>query len=225
MRIFQVGLLTLFLSSELSAQAEEVVTLEDPALRWVWGATLVASLLALIISAYTIFIRRRLDATSKWLLLVGLVLLPVFVWLNTSAIVFEQSKQVAACASCHIMHPFVKDLRNSESRTLAALHYQNRWIADNQCYSCHTDYHLFGTMEAKLAGVRHLFNFYTGRYELPIKIAKPHRNSICLHCHGPSKKYQKVELHKQVGADIMANKTTCVECHSPVHPPRETRAH
>lgn len=216
----------LFLLSSTTALAEvqETVQLDDPVLRWARGAALLAGALAIVIIGYAAFVRRELDSTGKWLLLIGLVILPLFVSLSGTAIVMEQSKQVAACASCHTMHPFVNDLKDPESETLAARHYQNRWIPDHQCYSCHTDYHIFGKARAKLEGVRHLLTFYTGRYKLPIRMAAPYRNSICLHCHGEAKSYLGAEIHREISAEILSNNTSCVECHGPAHPAPEERA-
>ena len=75
------------------------------------------------------------------------------------------------------MTPFVRDLQDVKSDTLAATHFKNRYIRENQCYSCHSDYGLGGTITAKLAGLGHVYRYTTGRYTLPIKIAAPYPNS------------------------------------------------
>lgn len=216
--------LFLFSSATALAEVQEAVRINDPVLRWARGAALLAAALAIIIVGYAAFVRRALDNMGKWLLLIGLVILPLFVSLTSTAIVMEQSKQVAACASCHTMRPFVSDMRDPKSETLAARHYQNRWISDNQCYSCHTDYHIFGELRAKLDSVRHLFAFYIGRYRLPIRMSAPYRNSICLHCHSEAKSYLEAEIHQEISTEILSNDTSCIECHGPAHPTPEERA-
>ena len=89
------------------------------------------------------------------------------------------------------MTPFVQDLRDPASETLAATHFKNRYIQDHHCYTCHSDYGLAGTLSAKLGGLGHVWRYTTGSYTLPIKIAKPYSNTQCLQCHGASQKFLK----------------------------------
>jgi len=92
-------------------------------------------------------------ASRAWLLVaVGLV--PVSVAFLASAHGLERSTTVAACGSCHLMTPYVADLGNVKSETLAAVHAKNRYIRERHCYTCHSDYGLAGTIQAKLAGTR-----------------------------------------------------------------------
>jgi hypothetical protein len=63
---------------------------------------------------------------------------------------FESSGTVSACGSCHVMTPFVRDLQDPKSNTLAATRFKNRFILRNLRYECHSDY-------AKLSGVGHVF--------------------------------------------------------------------
>src|SRR5690606_19599355 len=94
-------------------------------------------------------------AGYRWALLGGLLLLPSFVLVGASATVLEETKKVDSCRSCHVMHPFVDDLRDPNSATLAARHYKNGWIPADQCYQCHTTYGAHGTLEGKRDGLRH----------------------------------------------------------------------
>ena len=55
------------------------------------------------------------------------------------------------------------------SDTLAARHFKNHWIPEDQCYECHSDYGLSGDMEAKMEGFRHLARYTTRTYQEPIK--------------------------------------------------------
>ena len=46
---------------------------------------------------------------------------------------------------------------------LAAAHFQNHRIpADEACYTCHTDYALYGGVRAKFRGLRHIYVQYLG---------------------------------------------------------------
>ncbi|NBC28011.1 MAG: hypothetical protein GVY08_14200 [Bacteroidetes bacterium] len=62
------------------------------------------------------------------LLIISLFVLPVIVGPVTSTTVLETTKTVESCGSCHVMDPFVNDLQNPESTSLAARHFKNKWI-------------------------------------------------------------------------------------------------
>jgi hypothetical protein len=71
------------------------------------------------------------------------------------------------------MLPMVNDMQNAASNTLAARHFKNHWIPQNQCYECHSDYGLNGNLEAKMEGYRHLARYTTRTYQEPIKYPRP----------------------------------------------------
>ena len=60
------------------------------------------------------------------------------------------------------MTPYVNDLHDPKSDTLAAVHFKNRFIQENHCYTCHTDYGMFGTVKAKWEGLGHTVRYTTG---------------------------------------------------------------
>jgi len=65
----------------------------------------------------------------------------------------ERSKTTKFCLSCHIMEPYGQSLRVDDPSYLAAAHFQNHRVpADNACYTCHTNYAMFGSVKAKMAG-------------------------------------------------------------------------
>jgi cytochrome c-type protein NapC len=69
---------------------------------------------------------------------------------------------------------------------LAAAHFQNHRVpADEACYTCHTNYAMFGGMKAKIGGLRHIYVYYLGKPPQPadIKLYEPYNNRECLHCH------------------------------------------
>jgi nitrate/TMAO reductase-like tetraheme cytochrome c subunit len=156
------------------------------------------------------------SAGRHWVLLFGIVILPGLAILLGASTAVDDAKRPEFCGSCHVMHPFINDLRNADSKTLAAAHYQNRYILEDQCYTCHTDYGFFGPVRAKLTGVRHLWNYETGNYTLPIRIRSPYRIANCLHCHGESKVYR--EKHEELQAQLAAGDVGCLDCHAPAHP-------
>jgi cytochrome c-type protein NapC len=137
----------------------------------------------------------------------------------------ERSKSTAFCLSCHIMESYGKSLHIDDPSYLAAAHYQNhRVLADEACYTCHTNYAMFGTFKAKLGGLRHLYVFYFKKLPLPedIKLHEPFNNRECLHCHLGARSFEQGAVHK---ADpdtlpaVKANKLSCISsgCHDVVH--------
>jgi cytochrome c nitrite reductase small subunit len=187
------------------------------------GIVLVVLNIGLLVWAWR-QLRSRGSPASMWgLLLVAVGLVPIMVAFMTFAHGLEASATVASCGSCHVMGPFVRDLRDAKSDTLAATHYKNRYIRENQCYTCHSDYGLGGTLRAKLGGLGHVWYCTTGTYKLPIKIAAPYPNVRCLGCHGESQKFLNSETKKPIMADLMSGKTSCLECHAPVHPEQQKK--
>jgi len=118
--------------------------------QWLQGLGIAFALLDLVL---LVFAWRSLrdgtitGPTRGWLFVsVGLV--PVMVAFLSFAHGLEASATVSSCGSCHTMMPFVRDLQNVNSDTLAATHFKNRYIHENQCYTCHSDYGVGGTLKA-----------------------------------------------------------------------------
>jgi len=112
-----------------------------------------------------------------------LIVLPAGAIFLASYHTFEGTHEVSGCANCHIMLPMVNDMEDPNSGTLAARHYKNRWIAENQCFYCHSDYGLSGNLEAKMTGFRHLARYITRTYHEPIRARVRFNNDNCLKCH------------------------------------------
>jgi len=137
----------------------------------------------------------------------------------------EASSTVQGCGACHTMTPFVRDLENVKSTTLAATHFKNRYIQQDQCFTCHSDYGLGGTLAAKLQGLGHVWRYTTGSYTVPIKIAHPFPNLRCLGCHSASQKFLNSDGHpKEMIPDLVAGKSSCLDCHGPAHPDQKQAA-
>jgi cytochrome c nitrite reductase small subunit len=201
---------------------------------WAASITTYMSILILVIVIVTVIFERRRTPPSTLNLLrfTGLLVLPIFTIFLGSFATFEGSKNVEFCHSCHsAMDPYVNDMRNSKSTTLAALHYNNRYIQEAQCYQCHTDYGVWGTIKAKATGLRHLYYWITktatARGEKQITLYGHYPNEFCLHCHAGSQRFLKAEdgLHVDMADDLLVKdpitgepNTFCIDCHGPVHP-------
>lgn len=130
----------------------------------------------------------------------------------------EQSKSTEFCLSCHVMEPYGRSLQVDDSSWLPAQHYQNNRIPrDHACFTCHTDYTLFGDYKAKLRGLRHVYVNYLGTIPEEIKLYEPYNNRECLHCHAGARAFEESDLHKEIRTDLGSNATSCLECHDAVH--------
>ena len=137
----------------------------------------------------------------------------------------ERSKKREFCLSCHIMEPYGKSLRIDDPGHLPASHFQNHRVPPDQaCYTCHTNYAMFGGLKAKLGGLRHMYVYYLGTPPKPeeIKLYEPYNNRECLHCHVGARSFEEGVVHTAdpaVMAEIKSNKLSCVSsgCHETVH--------
>jgi len=156
---------------------------------------------------------------GKWLLLMIFFILSPMIYLLNFSVAVEDSKTVEFCNSCHIMHGYVSNVEDPDSEYLASLHYQYRWIAGDQCFTCHSDYGLFGNAKAKMTGIKHVWAYYTG-YKTPLKLYDTYNNKICLRCHAPVIAFQETEEHKENATKILSNEMSCLgaDCHVRTHP-------
>jgi nitrate/TMAO reductase-like tetraheme cytochrome c subunit len=191
---------------------------------WARGLGLAFAVLNLLLLFYLWGVARRSGLTSmgKQLMFISVAVLPVAVVFFSYSYGMQASETVEACGACHVMEPWVNNLRDPKADTLAAVHYKNRFIQENHCYTCHSDYGMFGTGKAKVDGLGHIVHYTFGSYEHPIRIASPYPNTRCLYCHGESQKFQDPAKHPpDVMPDLMSGKTSCLDCHGPAHPPQE----
>lgn len=166
---------------------------------------------------------RLARATYRWLLLIGLLVLPAFALIGATGSMFEEMTTVEACNSCHVMNLFVDDMHDVESASLAARHFRSGAIPAKQCYSCHTGYGIFGTMEAKRDGFRHWLLYVTRTWEEPITFKGSYPNSNCLSCHATSPTFRAVESHRALQEPLARDEMGCFSCHGLPHPPRPER--
>jgi nitrate/TMAO reductase-like tetraheme cytochrome c subunit len=154
--------------------------------------------------------------------LLGVGVPSVLLAIGTTQVSFQRAQRVEFCGSCHVMTTFVEDMRDSHSEKLAALHFKNRWIRENQCYTCHTNYDFLGPIDAKWRGMRHLVAYYLSDSRPP-KLYRSFPNQNCLQCHGESADYLEDEGHADLIADLASEATSCLECHEDIHPKPESK--
>lgn len=195
--------------------------------------TALAILVLVLVLGTALFGERRLSpGVASSLGVVGLCVLPVFMMLFGAYTTVERSKSVEFCHSCHsAMNMYVADMQDPASGTLAAVHYQQRWIMQHECYRCHADYGIWGSADAKLRGFAHLYHWLlrspTALGAAQIHTYRPYRNALCLGCHAGGAGFvasgrgvhmtiaqNLVEPDPDTGAEV----TSCLDCHGPAHP-------
>jgi cytochrome c-type protein NapC len=148
----------------------------------------------------------------------GALVLP----LTTTGVGFQhgmsRSSNTSFCMECHEMQPYGKSLFVDDPRSLPALHFQRRLVSrESACYTCHTDYALFGDVRAKLNGLRHVWVHYTGVIPDKITLYAPYPNANCLHCHDDARSYLEAAAHAGLFELLRREERSCLGCHSGGH--------
>ena len=187
-----------------------------------YGARVIAGLIVAgtVLVIYSLLrYRGKTSGIASWaVLILGVAVIPLIVFGAGEVLAVERSESVELCSSCHLaMKPYVDDMKDPASKSLAAIHYSNRYIADNQCYVCHTTYGMFGTLQAKKQGLSDVYRYYTHSFKLPIKMSNSYSNNDCLKCHSGSAKF--LATHKRDREAMLADEVSCMQCHEDDNPP------
>jgi hypothetical protein len=172
--------------------------------------------------------RPLLDGRTRYWLLFGLGVLPIGSAMSANVQGYETTKRRSFCASCHVMVPHASDAENPKSNSLAAIHARSPYFGGDNCYACHADYGLFGTVVTKWGGLRHVYLYVTEFRKMSLEQAKkeihlrkPYPNSNCMQCHttrAPS--WNKVPDHASALDAVTSGAVSCASkgCHGAVHP-------
>jgi len=160
---------------------------------------------------------------GKILAFVGLLIIPGVAMMVSTSQQIHHMQSTEFCLSCHTMHPYGQSLMLDDSSAIPAVHYQNNRVPrEAACYTCHTDYALFGGVRAKVRRVRHLYAQYFKSHDKPIKLYKPYPNANCLHCHAGTRKFVEGATHTadpDTIPKIMSGQLSCTNsgCHDVAH--------
>jgi cytochrome c-type protein NapC len=159
-----------------------------------------------------------------------LAFFPLFILPVTAAVLggrqhLEKSKETSFCLSCHTMSEHGKSLYIDDANFLPASHFQNHRVPpERACYTCHTDYTMYGDINAKLRGLRHVYVQYLGNIPRPsdIRLYTPYNNRECLYCHEGARTFEEGVSHTLDPAilpAIKSNEMSCLSsgCHEQVH--------
>jgi len=181
---------------------------------------LVAVVLTAIALIALVVLRPSLTAArgGKILAFLAFLVLPILATAMGLSAHIEHSKTTEFCLSCHVMEPYGRSLHVDDAAWLPAQHFQNNRIPrDHACFTCHTNYTMFGDAKAKLRGLRHVYVYYLAGVPEKIQLYEPYNNRECLHCHAGARSFEESDLHKEMRADLGSNTTSCLECHDAVH--------
>jgi len=134
----------------------------------------------------------------------------------------ERSKTLAFCTSCHVMEKYGKSLHVDDASYLPAAHFQNNRVPrDKACYTCHTDYTLYGGFKSKLRGLRHLYVQYLGKIPEKIVLYNAYNNrnvSTVTAAREASRKSNSQSGRWQTRSD-QSNQRSCLStgCHEVAH--------
>ncbi len=192
---------------------------------------------AIILVGYLV-LRPRLGAVTKVWLAFGLGVLPLVTAFAGNVQGFEATKKREFCGSCHVMIPHASDSDDPASTSLSSRHARNKFFGEVNCYACHADYGMFGTVITKLGGMRHVWLYYSEYRDTPLDEAKkaihllrPYPNDNCMQCHSThAALWDRQPDHKSSLEDVRAGRVSCASagCHGYAHPnfrPPEPAAH
>lgn len=191
-------------------------------------ATLACAGLAAILLLGYLIRRPPLTSTSKMLLLLCLGVLPLGAGLGANVAGYKATQHRSFCGSCHVMIPHASNSEDPKSNSLAAIHARNPFFGKDNCYTCHADYGMFGTVFTKLGGMRHVYLYVTEFRNMSLEQAKheihllkPYPNTNCMQCHTTEAPgWNRIPDHASAKEDVVANRIGCSSrgCHGVAHP-------
>lgn len=183
-------------------------------------AALLTAGIALICAVVLFFTVDRLPSTRAGWIAVGLIVcvLPALASTTGTGYAVSASSTTEFCLECHEMQDHGRSLFIDDPTVLPAVHYQNRLVdRDRACFTCHTNYAMFGDVKAKLNGVKHLWVHYLGDVPDEFELYQPYPNNNCLHCHEDARSYVEAGPHQTKFEALQADELSCLECHASGH--------
>jgi mono/diheme cytochrome c family protein len=159
-------------------------------------------------------------ASGKVLAFIALCILPVLCIGTGTSVQNERSKQTSYCVSCHTMVTHGRSLHLLDRHYIPAQHFQNHLVpSDKACYTCHTNYTMYGPLKDKLRGLTYLYVEYLSTPPKPIHLFGTYPNSECLHCHLGTRDFEDNLGYMPSLAVLKSDKVSCISsgCHDMIH--------
>jgi cytochrome c-type protein NapC len=155
---------------------------------------------------------------GKILAFIAFFILPIVATGLGASIHLQNSTSTQFCLSCHVMEAYGKSLYIDDSTYVPASHLQNNRIPkEHACYTCHTNYTIFGDASSKMRGLKHLYVYYFKGAPTKIALYAPFNNRECLHCHAGARSYEETTPHKEMKEQLAGNDMSCLTCHNKIH--------
>ncbi len=188
----------------------------------VFGLTgvLIALVVLTIVLAGVFLVRPSITAgaTGKILAFIGLCVLPTLCISAGMSFHMQRSQQTAYCVSCHSMETHGQSLYVLNASYIPAQHFQNHLVPPNQaCYTCHTDYTMYGPLKDKLKGLHYLYMEYVSTPPKTIHLEGTYSNLQCLHCHAGMRSFDENPTHTAIMGSLKTNQISCISCHNTIH--------
>ncbi|MGE5185359.1 MAG: NapC/NirT family cytochrome c [Acidobacteriota bacterium] len=184
--------------------------------------------LAVLVVLWYLGVRPKLTRFTKVMLLFGIGVFPIAAAMTGNYVGFEATKTRRFCGSCHVMKPYTLDSVDPLSTSLAARHARNAMFGKDNCYVCHADYGMFGTITTKIGGMRHVYeyvfhyrNMSLADARTAIHLRKPFQNATCMECHSTENPgWNAVKDHASLLDRVRSGEVSCASagCHGPAHP-------
>jgi cytochrome c-type protein NapC len=168
-----------------------------------------------------------ISRAGKILAFVAMFIFPLLAGSRGLSEHMERSKSTEFCTSCHVMQNYGTSLRIDDPSYMPASHFQNNRVPKDQaCYTCHTNYAIFGDFKSKMRGLRHLYAQYIGTVPQKPELYEPYNNRECLHCHSGARTFEEGATHNEEEGRldlIKSNQLSCSSsgCHEFVHGVKE----
>ncbi len=159
-------------------------------------------------------------ATGKILAFVGLCVLPALCIGAGMSFHMRRSQQTAYCISCHSMETHGQSLYVLDQIYIPAQHFQNHLVPPNEaCYTCHTDYTMYGPLKDKLKGLKYVYMEYVSTPPATIHLDGTYNNLQCLHCHAGTRDFEANLNHMAPMGSLETNQISCISsgCHATIH--------
>jgi nitrate/TMAO reductase-like tetraheme cytochrome c subunit len=172
--------------------------------------------------------RPSLTRATRLMLLLGIGVFPLLTAGSGNLHGYNATKTRRFCGSCHVMTPYAQDSEDPKSTSLASRHARNPHFGEDNCYMCHADYGMFGTVTTKIGGMRHVYEYLFNYRNMSLEEARTsihlrgrYQNSTCMQCHSTEiPAWNAVDDHRASLAEIRDGRTSCASagCHGPAHP-------
>src|SRR5580693_2136824 len=172
------------------------------------ATTLIVLLVLFSAALIAVFVARpNVTETRGGKILAFLVLcfLPILCGAMGVSSEMNRAETTAFCLSCHTMEAYGRSVYIDDPNHIPAAHFQNHRVpSDQACYTCHTNYAMYGTLKVKLNGLHHVWVNYFGTPMNPIHLYEPFNNRECLHCHEGARSFEDA-MHTAMMDSLKSN--------------------